>query len=126
MPGASLYELWKYHKRVRTILASDLTEFRMTYARRTMTGLRCAELSSFQIPSWLDQYIESIGEAPNLFDPTELSIAMARHIRDKANDPRCKCAFIPSQTIRNFREALATLIHRSFEKVRRIYVNSVT
>jgi hypothetical protein len=28
MPGASLYELWKYHERVRAILASDLTEFR--------------------------------------------------------------------------------------------------
>ena len=117
MPGASLYELWKYHERVRAILASDLTEFRMSCARGTITGLRCTELSSSQIPSWLDQYIESIGKTPNLFDSAELNIAMARHIKDKANEPSCECASIPSQTIRDFWEALASVVHGSFEKV---------
>jgi hypothetical protein len=86
MPGASLYELWKYHEEVRAILVSDLTEFRTSCAGGTITGLACAELSPSQIPSWLDQYIESIGENPSLFDPTELSIAMARHVKDKANE----------------------------------------
>ena len=117
MPGASLYELWKYHERVRAILASDLTEFRMSCARGTITGLRCTELSSSQIPSWLDQYIESIGKTPNLFDSAELNIAMARHIKDKANELDCKCASIPSQTIREFWEALASVVDGSFEKV---------
>ena len=68
MSGASLYELWKYHERVRVILSSDLTEFRRSHARGTITGLRCTELSSSQIPSWLDQYIESIRKSLNLFD----------------------------------------------------------
>jgi hypothetical protein len=126
MPGASLYELWKYHKRVWTVLSSDLAEFRMTYARRAMGGLQCTELSFSQIPSWLDQYIESIGKAPNKFDPGELNIAMARHIRDKDNDLRCRCASVSSQTMRNFREALATVVHRSFEKVRMVDVKSAT
>jgi hypothetical protein len=117
MPGASLYELWKYHERVREILASDLTEFRMSRARGTTTDLRCTELGSSQIPSWLDQYIESIGEDPSLFDPTELSIAMACHVNDNANELGCECASIPYYTMRNFWEAFASVVDGSFDKV---------
>jgi hypothetical protein len=117
MPGASLYELWRYHERVQTVLAEDLTEFRGFGARGTITGLQCTALSSSQIPLWLDQYIESIAKTPKLFDTSELNIAMARHTRDNANELSCKCAFIPSQTIRDFWEALASVVHGSFEKV---------
>ena len=117
MPGASLYELWKYHQSVRAILASDLAEFRTYCAGGTITGLRCTELSSSQIPSWLDRYIESIGENPSLFDSTEFSIAMARHVKDKANEPGCKCATIPNYTMREFWEALAFVVDGSFNKV---------
>lgn len=46
MPSASLYELWKYHERVRTTLAFDLTEFRESGARGTMTGVSCLHHSS--------------------------------------------------------------------------------
>ena len=117
MPGASLYELWKYHKRVRDILASDLTEFRISCAQGTIADLRCTNLGSSKIPSWLDQYIVSIGKNPNLFDSAELNIAMARHIKDKADDLSCECASIPSRTIRDFWEALAFVVDGSFEKV---------
>jgi hypothetical protein len=123
MPGASLYELWKYHEKVRAILASDLTEFRMSRAHGTITGLRCSELSSSQIPRWLDQYIKSIGKTPNLFDFAELNTAMARHIKDKAYKLSCKCAFIPSQTIREFWEALAYVVEGSFEKVSMVVIS---
>jgi hypothetical protein len=116
MPGSSLYELLKYHEKVRAILASDLAEFTVSRARGTITGLRCTELSPSQIPSWLDQYIESIGKNPNLFDSAELNITMARHLGD-SNKERCRCASIPSQTIRDFWEALASVVHGSFEKV---------
>ena len=117
VPGASLYELWKYYERVRAFLASELTAFRNSCARGTITGLRCVEFSSAQIPKWLDHYIESIGKTPNLFDPAEFNIAMARHIKEKASAQGCECAFIPSQTIRNFWEALASVIDSSFKKV---------
>jgi hypothetical protein len=116
MPGAALYELWKYHERVRTILASDLKEFRMFCAGGTVTGLRCTKLSSSQIPYWLDQYIESIGKSPNLFDYAELNIAMARHTKDMASQPRCECASIPSHTIRDFWDALGSIVDDSFER----------
>jgi len=116
MPGASLYELWKYHERVRVVLASDLAEFRESGARGTMTGLRCTELSSSQIPSWVDQYIISIGSAPNLFDPLELNIAMTCHIKNEGSGG-CECGSISSQTIHEFWEALVSVVHDSFKKV---------
>ena len=116
MPGASLYELWKYHEKVRAILASDLTEFRVAGTRGAMTGLRCTELSSSHLPSWLDHYIESIGKAPNLFHPLELNIVMVRHISERKG--RCRCSSTPNQTIREFWAALESVVHGSFEKVR--------
>ena len=115
MPGASLYELWRYYERVRTILASDLTEFRESSALGMLTGF-CTEVSSFQIPSWVDQYIASMGNAPHLFDPLELNIAMTRHIK-KGDFSGCKCGTISSQTIHEFWEALMSVVNGSFEKV---------
>ena len=117
MPGASLYELWKYSERVREILVSDLAEFGVSCAHGTITGLHCTELSSSQIPSWIDQYIESIGKTPGLFDFAGLNVAMVRHTKDKANEPGCECASIPSQTISEFWEALSSVVHGSFGKV---------
>jgi hypothetical protein len=114
MPGASLYELWKYHERVQAILASDLMEFRMSGAHGTITGLSCTELSSSQIPSWLDRYIGSIQKSPKLFDIIEFNAAMARHLE---NGGSCECASIPSETIREFWEALVSAVDGSFEKV---------
>jgi hypothetical protein len=116
MPGASLYELWKYHERVRAILTSDLTEFRRSCARGTITDLRCTELSSSQIPSWLDRYIESIGQTPNLFDIVKFNIAMVRHVKDGVKGG-CECASVPSHTLDAFWEALTSVVHKSFEKV---------
>ena len=111
MKGASLYELWKYHERVWVTLVSDLTEFRESGARGTMAGIRCSDHTPSQIPLWLDQYIESIGNAPNLFDPVELNVAMTCHIRHTKR--RCECTSIPSQMIHDFWEALASVDRKS-------------
>ena len=116
MPCTSLYELLKYHKEVRAILASDLEEFTVS-ARGMITDLRCTKLSFSQTLSWLDRYIESIGNYPNLFDYAEFNNAMARHIKDNANEPVCMCASIPGQTISNFWDALAPVVDSSFVKV---------
>ena len=124
IPGASLYELWKYYEEVRDILASDLTEFRRTCAHGTITDLRCTELSASQIPSWLHLYIKSIGNTPNLFDSFELNMALSRHIRDKVYDHSCECASIPGHTIRDFWEALESVINGSFEKVSMVDIPS--
>ena len=117
MPGASLYELWKYSEKVRAILKADLTEFKTSGARGTLTGLRCVMSSSSQIPRWLHDYIESIVDAPIQFDLIEFNIALARHLGHEPRDARCECRSIPSQTIRNFWRALASVVDASFQKV---------
>jgi BTB/POZ domain len=116
MSGASVYELWKYSEKVRPILASDLMEFRKSGANGILTGLHCLEHSSSQIPRWLDHYIASLGNAPNLFDIFEFNTTMARHVHQSQNNG-CSCGSIPTQTIRNFWEALASVLDGSFEKV---------
>lgn len=118
MPGASLYELWKYHERVRVVLASDLAEFRESGARGTITGLPYSKFSSFKILSWLDKYMKSIVTTPRLLDFAELHITMGHHFRDMSNVSSLERASImPSQTIRQLWEDLASVIHGSFEKV---------
>jgi hypothetical protein len=124
MSGASLYELWKYSGKVRPILASDLEEFRTSGAHGILTGLSCVELSSSQIPRWLDDYIASIRNAPNLFDIFEFTTTRARHVSQFQNDG-CPCGSISSQTIRSFWEALASVLDGSFEKVSVIDVNEL-
>ena len=114
MPGAALYELWHYYENVRPILLSDLTGFRMSGGRGTLTGLSCVASGSSQIPRWLDDYIESIGHAPNLFDFVEFNTSLTCHTRD---NPTCACALIPNQTIRNFWEALTSVFRGSLEEV---------
>jgi hypothetical protein len=117
MPGASLYELWRYYERFRAILALNFKEFKMSCARGTLSGLQCIELNSSQIPRWLGQYIESIGKSPNLFDYGVLNIAMARHVTSNQAEPGCKCVSLSSQTINEFWEALTSVVDDSFEKV---------
>jgi hypothetical protein len=68
----------------------------------------------FQYP---EHYIESIGEAPHLFDLVELNTAMARHLSEDSMNYRCECASISSQTMRNFWTALRSVVHGSFDKV---------
>ena len=119
MSGASLYELWRYYESVRAVLRSDLTDFRTSGAGGTLADLRCTQLSPSQIPRWLDDYVASIGDAPNLFDFIEFNTALARHLEVESSNPGCdcECVTMPSQTVRNFWGALATVVHGSFEKV---------
>jgi hypothetical protein len=117
MPGASLYELWKYNGRVQAILESDLAEFTASGGRGTIAGLRCRGFSTSQIPSWLNYYIASIGNSLKFFDLIEFNTSMARHIKNLDNSSGCECASIPSQTIREFWEALTFVVDGSFETV---------
>ena len=123
MSGASLYELWKYHESFRAILISDLSEFRTSGARGTLADLQCTEFSPSQIPRWLDDYIGSIGDFPHFFDFIEFNNALARHLEVESSDPECQCVIMPSQTVRNFWEALASVVHGTFKKVSINYVD---
>ena len=135
MPGAYLRELWNYHERVRKDLAPSLLEFRKSGVPNIMGDLRCgtppAPLSNTPnpipqpIPQWLGDYIESLAQAPHLFDLVEFENALARHIKGQPQHSTiCPCVGISGQTIRAFWEALTTVIHRTIEKVRRTGVAS--
>jgi len=124
MSGGSLYELLKYHEGFRAIIASGLTEFRESAARRTITDIRCTARSPSQVPSWIDDYIESIEKNPSRFDLVEFNTAMSRHIKANAAVKTCECASIPSQTIRKFWEALESVVHDGFDKVSAVDVPS--
>jgi hypothetical protein len=115
MSGAALHELWKYHERVRSILISDLAEFK-NGARGILTGLRCARSSHSLIPRWLDRYIDSIGRTPHFFDIAEFDIILLRHIRDKTKGG-CTCSAITSQTIRTLWTSLTVTANGSIKKV---------
>jgi hypothetical protein len=127
MTGAYLYELWKYHKRIRTDLKADVPMFKNFLLPVGMKALRCSTPHSYgeggtsSFPRWLDNYIESITEAPHLFDLIEFENSWARHIQEiEASCSRtCSCVKISSQLRRNFWEALTGFIDGVIERVRR-------
>ncbi|KAF8263767.1 hypothetical protein EI94DRAFT_1703771 [Lactarius quietus] len=122
MTGAYLYELWKYHERVRTDLKSSILEFRNSGLPDDVKQLRCQILDDFIFdvspPRWLDEYIESIAEAPHLWDPTGFENEWARHVKEIASlySQTCSCADIFTQLRRTVCEALSALIHKTREK----------
>ena len=132
MPGAYLRELWKYHERVRKGLASSLSEFRKSGAAVILNGLRCQDfprpgtpsITPNPIPQWLGDYIESLAEAPHLFELVEFENVRAHHIKDESQRPGCACEEISNQVIRDFWDDLTAVIHGVIEKVRKIVLSS--
>ena len=119
MSGAFLHELWKYHQRVRGNLLLDLLEFRTNDARETLKDQHCVKLSNLGIPSWLDEYIESIAKNPASFDITKFHLSLMHHTSPTTpGSSSCpSCASISSETIHNFWEALTAVVNNSFGRV---------
>lgn len=125
MTGAYLHDLWKYYEQFRANLRSSLLEFRNSGLPGYVKSLRCRtpRSHSTSFPQWLNDYIDSIAEAPHLFHLIEFENAWASHIQSSANSSTiCSCASMPSYVIRNFWEALTAVVHRTIEKVCRIGV----
>ncbi|KAH9037152.1 hypothetical protein EDB84DRAFT_1481540 [Lactarius hengduanensis] len=125
MPGAHLHLLWKYYQRVRINLRSDLTAFRTNGAHSTLADLTCSAVSSSGIPSWLDDYIVSIGEDPSLFDLNELYMCLARHIVAASQDSVCAsgtCGTVSAKTIRAFWKAFTAVVNDSMTKDEKVLV----
>ncbi|KAH9080632.1 hypothetical protein EDB83DRAFT_1002714 [Lactarius deliciosus] len=118
MPGAHLHLLWKYYQRVRINLRSDLMAFRTNGAHSTLADLTCSAVSSSGIPSWLDDYIVSIGEDPSLFDLNELYICLARHIVATSQSTVCgTCGTVSAKMMRAFWNAFTAVVNDSMTKV---------
>jgi hypothetical protein len=113
--GAYLYELWKYHERIRTDLKSGVPEFRNSGLPEGVKALRCTiPYTDPSSPRWLDNYIESIASAPHLFDLIEFENAWTRHIKEI--EASCSCVDISSQLRRDFWEALTAFVDRAIER----------
>ncbi|KAH9042214.1 hypothetical protein EDB85DRAFT_1918603 [Lactarius pseudohatsudake] len=131
MHGAHLHLLWKYYQRVRINLRSDLTAFRTNGAHSTLTDLTCSAVSSSGIPSWLDDYIVSVGEDPSLFDLNELYMCLARHIvatsqstdsADWASSVCGTCGTVSAKTIHAFWKAFTAVVNGSMTKDEKVLV----
>ena len=72
--GACLYELLKYHDSIRTDLKSGVLEFQNSGLPDDVKTLRCRPTSTHyqswnvipSFPLWLDNYLESVADAPQL------------------------------------------------------------
>ena len=120
MPGAYLHELCKYHQRVRTNFALDLLEFMVTSPADAMfEGDSCHTLSQIPgVPSWLGQYIASIGRNPHLFDLSRFYAALTGHIQSLGSRGGCHaCAMIPGRSILEFWAALSAVHRKSISEV---------
>ena len=115
MPGIYLHELWMYYERVRTHLRSDLMAFRTTDLSTVLTGLSCSNITNYGTLAWLDGYIGSIAESPDLFDLTKFHMCLSLHAFTRYSC--CHCATIPSKTIDAFWRALTSIVHGCMVKV---------
>ncbi|KAI9450609.1 hypothetical protein BJY52DRAFT_1191701 [Lactarius psammicola] len=114
MPGAYLYELWKYHRRVKAQLRLDLPS---SGADAALKGLKCSQIATnTNNPYWVELYIWSIKDRPSRFDPIEFQMALARHTAGSGTK-RCEsCILIPVEKMRTFWTTLADIVHRCMEK----------
>ena len=108
-PLVDLHGLWKYHQRVRTYLATDLTAFKTTGVPREIASQPC----SYGMLNWLGQYLGSTAKSPALFNLTEFHMFLTRHTRAYG----CECMNIPSRAIRAFWMALTDVVHDCMTRV---------
>ena len=119
--GAYLYELLKYHEHIRSELKLGVSD-RKYRLPEGVKALHCTIPGHFDnsFPPWLDNYIESIAEAPHLFNPIEFENAWARHIKSIQAYYRqmCSCIEISSQLRHAFWDALTAFVDEVIEAVR--------
>jgi hypothetical protein len=124
MPGASLHELWKYHKRVRSKLKSCIEEFMTSHAHGILGNSTCGSLTDSGVPSWLYSYIATIETAPlplTSLGLTKLYVHMATHIQKlshKGGGGCSSCTNKLGETIHMFWEALTTVVDHNIAEVR--------
>jgi hypothetical protein len=121
LSGAVLYELWAYHQRVCDYLADDLTTFRILGVE-TRINFRCVKLTSSDVPTWLDDYIESVARNPALFNLSEFHMALVRHAApcgglNRRSRSCPTCALISSKTIDTFWTAFTSYFQLSIDSV---------
>ncbi|KAH9066070.1 hypothetical protein EDB83DRAFT_2675017 [Lactarius deliciosus] len=112
MPGVYLRELWKYHEKVRDNLSSSLSEFRKLGANIANCGTQSPPFGApVPMPQWLGDYVESLAQAPHLFDIVEFENARTRHHTFPRPGQCTTCPSISSKTVRTFWDSLTAVVH---------------
>ena len=137
LTGAYLHELWKYHKQVRSDLKSGVVEFKKSGLPDDVKHMRCEvkldppivlfDESSHSPTRWIEKYVDSIADAPHLFDPVEFENDWIRHIKETSeisSKPLCSCVDLPSDLRRSFWKALTTFFYTTVEMVRKAGVTN--
>ena len=124
MSGSGLYELWKYHQRVQSILTSDLNEFKKSIVLTTLGDSGYESLTDLDLPDWLNSYISDIGTAciPAFLDLADFCTKLVEHINYKPNSRCTSCSGMLGKKIRVIWDALTSVVHDSIVKVRIVYV----
>jgi len=126
MPGSHLYELRRYHQRVKANLSSNVDEFRESGdCCGPFQGLSC-EVISDGIPKWIKDYIYTLVQDPSCFDLIQFQLALTQHVGSTGTgrwkQHKCSdCTSLPEQTIRKFWTALTTFVHENMEKADSIF-----
>jgi hypothetical protein len=136
MPGAFLYELRKYHQRVRSNLRSDIEEFETSQPQvLEILGIGESGDSNCQwptisgLPSWLGDYISRIGESSvtAFFDFTDFHLKFVEHsqgLESKYGDKCESCVETSEEALRAIWEAVLTVVQGSIAKVRFTYLTA--
>jgi hypothetical protein len=124
IPGAYLHQLWSYHQRVQARLKLDLP---LSGAGAVLNAFKCSQNATTGPPHWVNSYIRSITENPSFFDPIEFQLALMRHTMSAPTLNSLSfgntvtgcplCTNIPAEMMRTFWMTLASIVHRSMERV---------
>ena len=118
MSGAFLYELWKYHQRVRSNLIFELREFKRSTTLAILGDFSCDFFNNEGLPCWLDNYLSSIGtgRVPAFIDLTDFHMELLEHIEDQSGC--ATCSGLSQNKIREFWKALTATVHGVMAEVR--------
>ena len=116
MPGAFLYELWKYHQRFRSNLITDLREF-----KKYSLTMPCISKYGSGLLYWLNDYISKIGagNAPVSLD----RFTFYKSLPGLKTNPCLYCLNTSEES--TFWGGLTAVVHNSTVKVRVDHVSSM-
>jgi hypothetical protein len=119
MSGVCLNELRKYHETVKSNIFFGLEEDRKSHAQ-ILGEPTCQSLRYSDIPVWLHEYCEAMGEDPALFDLTRFHMALSNHVQppESGGSGGCvSCACISHKAIQALWTSLTAVVNGSITKV---------
>ena len=122
IPGAALGELWRYRQRVRDKLDVALGSTD-SEAYQSLVVLDCVDMGDYNLPRWLDDYLDSVVGDLTCLDISAFHLALSSHT--SASEACRHCKSITGETIRKFWSALMALYRECIRKVSSTALNVI-